>query len=157
MMPRKLRILIADDHQQCRWMVTKLLSLKFDLVGAVANGRELVDAATSLRPDVIVSDISMPLMAGNQAMRHLKSDGYAIPFVLISSDACRADDYIREGAMGFVAKVDMGFDLVTAVHSVCSGQRYVSRSAMTGVVPEDKSLGNWDSAARAIFPEFSAT
>ena len=156
-MPRKLRILIADNHQQCRWMVAKLLNLRFDVVGAVINGRQLVDAAISLLPDVIVSDISMPLMAGNQARTHLESNGYAIPFVLISSDASGADDYIREGAMGFVAKIDMGFDLVAAVHSVYSGQLYVSRSAVTGVAPEEKILRNWNSTARAISPESSAT
>src|SRR5689334_23208383 len=105
-MSKKLRVLIADDHEQCRWVVAKMLNLSFDLVGAVGNGRELVYAAMALQPDVIVSDVSMPLMSGDQAMKELKFRGYTTPFVLISADVCGADDYIKDGAIAFVAKID---------------------------------------------------
>jgi DNA-binding NarL/FixJ family response regulator len=118
-----------------------LLKLSFDLVDAVANGRQLVNAAMSLRPDVIVSDISMPLMSGNQAMKELKFRGYTIPFVLISSDASGADDYIKDGAIAFVAKIDMGSELAPAVASAYSGELYVSQSAGTGHVRLADLLG----------------
>jgi DNA-binding NarL/FixJ family response regulator len=130
-MSHKLRVLIADDHQQCQWAVTKLLSLTFDPVGAVADGRELVDAAITSRPDVIVSDVSMPRMTGNQAMVELRAKGYDIPFVLISSDWSGAEEYVRQGAMAFVAKIDMGKELRNAVVSAYSGQLYISRSVDT--------------------------
>lgn len=126
---KRLRVLIADDHPQCRWAVARLLGLRFDIVAAVANGRQLVETVLSLQPDVIISDISMPLLAGNQALAELKSKRIAIPFVLISSDTSGADEYVREGAMAFVAKMDMGRELMSAVASAYSGEVYVSRSA----------------------------
>jgi DNA-binding NarL/FixJ family response regulator len=123
-----------------------LLKLSFDLVDAVANGRQLVSAAMSLRPDVIVSDISMPLMSGNQAMMELKFRGYTIPFVLISADLCGADDYIKEGAMALVAKIDMGSELARAVASAYSGELYVSQSAGTGHVRLAEYTSKWNNA-----------
>jgi DNA-binding NarL/FixJ family response regulator len=141
-MHKRLRVLIADDHEQCRWVIAKLLKTSFAIAGAVDNGRELVQAAVSLLPDVIVSDISMPLMTGTQAMTELRCRGHAIPFVLVSSDVSGAEQYVSEGAMGFVAKVDMGRELATAVTSVYSGECYVSRSAATAVPPEQKAFSN---------------
>lgn len=133
MMSKKVRVLIADDHEECRWAIARLLNGTVDLVGAVANGKQLVRAAISLLPDVIVSDISMPLMSGNQAMMELKFKGYKIPVVLISSDVSGVDDYVKAGAAAFVAKIDMGSALATAVASAYAGEPYISRSAETGV------------------------
>jgi DNA-binding NarL/FixJ family response regulator len=87
-------------------------------------------------------------MTGVQAMIELKAKGYNIPFVLISSDASEADAYIRQGAMAFVAKVDMGSDLASAVVSAYLGHRYLSRSAVTGANGQDRlhsplNLDNW--------------
>ena len=107
------------------------MSLTFDPVGAVADGRELVDAAIISKPDVIVSDVFMPRMTGNQAMMELRAKGYDIPFVLISSDWSGAEEYVRQGAMAFVAKIDMGKELRNAVVSAYSGQLYISRSVDT--------------------------
>jgi len=129
MMGAKVRVLIADDHEQCRWAMAHLLCSECDVVGAVADGRKLVDAAISLMPDVIVSDISMPLLSGIQAMEEIAKRGYQIPFVLVSTANCGAGDYIKRGAMAFVSKVDMGHDLLVAVFSASLGQVCVSRSA----------------------------
>jgi len=126
-MNAKLRVLIADDHEQCRWAIARLLHTEFDVVGAVDNGRKLVDVAMSLQPDVIVSDVSMPFLTGIQAMEELYRKGYEIPFVLVSTANSEAEDYIKVGAMAFVNKVDMGHDLVTAVSSVVLREASVSR------------------------------
>ena len=128
-MSPKVRVLIADDHEQCRWAMAHLLCSECDVVAAVPDGRKLVDAAISLLPDVIVSDISMPLLSGIQAMEELSKKGYEIPFVLVSTANCGAQDYIKRGAMAFVNKVDMGHDLMIAVFSATLGQVCVSRSA----------------------------
>jgi CheY-like chemotaxis protein len=128
-MSAKLRVLVADDHEQCRWAMAHLLCVECDVVAAVADGRKLVDAAMSLVPDVIVSDISMPLLTGIQAMDELYERGYEIPFVLVSTANSGTEDYIKRGAMAFVNKVDMGHDLVIAVFSASLGQVCVSRSA----------------------------
>jgi CheY-like chemotaxis protein len=128
-MSSKLRILIADDHEECRWAMTNLLSAEFDVIAAVADGRKLVDAAKLLLPDVIVSDIRMPILTGVQAMQDLRQNGYEIPFVLVSASNSGANDYIKRGAMAFVDKVDMGHDLVVAVFSAALGRTCVSRNA----------------------------
>jgi|SRR5271165_1858362 len=115
---RKLRVLVADDHEQARWAMAYLLQAKCDVVGAVADGTQLVDAAMSLRPDVIVSDVSMPSLSGPQAMDQLKRKGNDIPFVLVSTDASGEKELIKQGAGAFVAKIDMGRELMTAVFTV---------------------------------------
>ena len=125
----KLRVLVADDHEECRWAMAHLLGVECDVVAAVADGRKLVDAAISLLPDVIVSDISMPMLTGIQAMEELFERGFDIPFVLVSTGISGAEDFIKRGAMAFVNKVDMGHDLVIAVFSASLGQVCVSRSA----------------------------
>ena len=129
MMNAKLRVLVADDHEQCRWTMANLLCTECDVVASVADGRKLVDAAMSLLPDVIVSDISMPLLTGTEAMEELHQKGYEIPFVLVTTANSGAEDYIKRGAMAFVNKIDMGHDLMIAVFSAALGQVCVSRSA----------------------------
>jgi DNA-binding NarL/FixJ family response regulator len=128
-MSEKLRVLVADDHEQCRWAMSHLLCMECEVVGAVGDGRKLVDAAMTLLPDVIVSDISMPALTGIQAMDELFEKGYEIPFVLVSTATSGALDYIKRGAMAFVNKIDMGNDLLVAVFSASLGQVCVSRSA----------------------------
>lgn len=129
----RLRVLIADDHEEIRRMVTRLLSSKFEIAGSVADGQELIDSATELHPDVIVSDIHMPLTTGLQAMRELRSMGLDIPFVLISASLADAAEYIDEGATGFVDKIDIGFELVAAVRAASNGQAYFSRGVSPSV------------------------
>ena len=128
-MSAKLRVLVADDHEQCRWAIAHLLRAEFEVVAAVADGKHLVDAALSLLPDVIVSDISMPLMTGTQAMDELRRKGCDIPFVLVSAATSGVEEYIKRGAKAFVNKTDMGHDLVTAVFSAAFGTVCVSRNA----------------------------
>ena len=123
------RILVADDHEECRWAIAHLLGVECDVVAAVADGRKLVDAAMSLLPDVIVSDISMPLLTGVEAMEELHHKGYEIPFVLVSTANLGAVEYIKRGAMAYVSKVDIGHDLLIAVFSAALGQVCVSRNA----------------------------
>jgi DNA-binding NarL/FixJ family response regulator len=128
-MSAKLRVLVADDHEKCRWAIAQLLRVEFEVVATVADGRQLIDAALSLLPDVIVSDISMPFMTGTQAMEELRRNGCETPFVLVSTSTSGVEDYIKRGAMAFVNKIDMGHDLVAAVFSAAFGQVWVSRSA----------------------------
>ncbi len=128
-MSAKLRVLVADDHAECRWAIVRLLRVEFEVVAAVADGSKLIDAAMSLLPDVIVSDIHMPLLTGMEAMEDLCRKGCDIPFVLVSTANSGVEDYIKRGAMAFVNKIDLGHDLVTAVYSAAFGNVCVSRNA----------------------------
>ena len=120
---RKLRVLVADDHEQARWAIAYLLQPECDVVGAVADGTQLIDAALSLRPDVIVSDVSMPSLSGPQAMDQLKRKGSNIPFVFVSIDPSGKKEFLEQGAGAFVAKIDMGRELIAAVFTIASGAR----------------------------------
>jgi CheY-like chemotaxis protein len=80
-------------------------------------------------PDIIVSDVSMPLVIGLEAMRELRARGLDIPFVLLSTYSVAAAEYIREGAIAFVDKIDIGYELEPAVIAASIGQVHFSRSA----------------------------
>jgi len=110
---RDIRILIAEDHEYMRGQLIRLLDIEFRVVDAVADGRSLVSAAIALKPDVIVSDVCMPVLSGPQAMEELSARGREIPFVFISSDP----DSIRRCPGFFVYKIDLYSQLVPAVHA----------------------------------------
>lgn len=126
---RKLRVLVADDHERILLAIVQLLSNDFKVVGVAGDGEQLVDSAISLNPDVIVTDIAMPLLSGPEAMKELRARGYDIPFVLVSVNPFCADELIRQGAFAFIDKCDLAHDLVPAVHSAARGHIYVSRTA----------------------------
>ncbi len=124
----KLRVLIADDDIRMRHVIVRLLRDEFEVIGDVGSGRELVQAALARNPDVIVSDVAMPLLGGVEAIRELSTAGKAIPFVLISSVFYRAGVGNHAGAVAYVDKSDLQFDLVSAVRSAMLGQPFHSRS-----------------------------
>jgi DNA-binding NarL/FixJ family response regulator len=127
----KLRILVADDHGDMRWAAIRLLSEEFSVVGSAADGRNLIDAAITLMPDVIVSDVRMPELTGPEAMEVLRATGLNIPFVFMSTDVSNVEGCIEAGCMGFVHKLDIGYELVRAVSAASRRQVYISREALT--------------------------
>ena len=126
---RTLRIIVADDHEEIRLAMVRLLQRRFLIIDAVGCGRALVDAALALMPDVIVSDVSMPAMSGIDAMASLADAGCTAPFVLVSVGAIDAVEWINRGALAVVDKFDMDDELVAAVQSAASGFSYLSAGA----------------------------
>jgi len=126
----RLRVLIADDNDSVRAAVGRLLEERFEIVGAVSTGRELVDAALAQRPDVIVSDLDMPSLDGLAAMKVLRDAGHTIPFVLLTAMEGDVRDWIDMGVIGVVLKSDL-LDLVAAVQSAAAGRIYLSRTLMS--------------------------
>jgi len=118
----KLRIIIAEDHEDMRQALVFMLKDHFEVICAVNDGRELVDAAISNQPDVIISDISMPRLSGPQAMRELRTRGYSFPFLFVSS----VHEFLGQCAWSFVDKMDVSSELIQAVQSVASGRTYIS-------------------------------
>jgi response regulator NasT len=125
---RKLRVLVADDHERMRLAIVQVLSNDFKIVGVAGDGEQLVDSAISLHPDVIVTDISMPFLSGPGALQELSTRGYDIPFVFVSADPFGADEFIRQGA-AFVNKCDIASELVPVIHAAALGHTYVSPTA----------------------------
>jgi DNA-binding NarL/FixJ family response regulator len=115
---RKLRVLVADDHEAMRGALVSVLRFEFSVVSIVADGKSLVDAALALSPDVIVSDVSMPVSSGPEAMKELSARGCRIPFVLVSLDPIGGEEFIRQGAAAFVSKTDIEHELAWVVRSV---------------------------------------
>src|SRR5262249_31663047 len=122
-------VLVAEDHETLRRMIVALLREDFQVIGDVSDGDQLVRAATSLKPDVIVSDIEMPLIDGFSARKELLSMGIAQPFVFITMmDLVGLPAEFREGAVAYVHKADLSGELAAAIRAVSRGQFYVSQS-----------------------------
>jgi DNA-binding NarL/FixJ family response regulator len=125
---RNATVLIADDHPSLLSGLVSLLEETFDVVGAVINGHLLVEAAARLRPDVVVTDISMPGLNGLEALEQLKAARSDIKVVVLTmyADAALAAEAIRAGASAFVVKVFAADELETAINEVLQGRVYVS-------------------------------
>lgn len=126
-MPRAT-VLLADDHAIVAEGLASLLRGEFTLVGTAANGAQLLEAARRLRPDVIVTDLTMPGLSGIEALRQLKADGLAAHVVVLTmhADANLAAEALRAGAAGFVVKHSAGEELIAAIRAVLRGRRYVT-------------------------------
>ena len=122
-----MRVLIAEDHEEVRKMIVSLLGTEFQVVGAVSDGQELVDAATLLNPDVIVSDIAMPGMDGLAARKELRSQSRNYAFVFISMFQIHPTG-LEEGSVGYVHKVDVASELHLAIREIARGGSYISKS-----------------------------
>jgi CheY-like chemotaxis protein len=120
---------VADDNAFIRDLLASELRTRFSVKKAVANGQQLVGAALAGTPDVIVSDVSMPVLGGVAAMLALRSLGRNIPFVMVSADPDHADECLRQGAAAFVYKRDLLSELIPAVLAAIAGSVYVSAGA----------------------------
>lgn len=124
----KVRILLADDHPRFPQLVASLLGPSFEVVGQVADGRSLCEAAGNLKPDVIVTDISMPILDGIAAADELKksSSKSKIIFLTAHADPDFVSACLATGALGFVLKTRMATDLVLAIREALLGRIFVS-------------------------------
>ena len=130
------RLLIADDHPSLLEGLVSLLEERFEVVGAVANGHLLLDAAARLRPDVIITDISMPGLNGLEAVARLKAARADVKIIVLTihADAAVVAEAIRSGASGFVAKMSVGDDLEIAIGEVLQGRVYLSPDIVKDLV-----------------------
>jgi DNA-binding NarL/FixJ family response regulator len=126
----KIRVLVADDHQQMLEYVCELLSADcFEVVDAVGDGQAALESALKLRPDVVVLDISMPVMNGIQAAKRLReaNPDARIVFLTVDKDPDTCHAALQTGALGYVLKPRLGNDLIPAIKMAHSGQRFVSQ------------------------------
>ena len=124
----RVRILLADDHKEMRDRVVRVLEEEFEMLDAVADGQALLEAASELKPDLCLVDISMPIVSGFEVASRLKKDGSKakVVFLTIHEDV----DFVRAaydaGGSAYVIKRRLASDLLKAIRAVLSGQTFTS-------------------------------
>jgi DNA-binding NarL/FixJ family response regulator len=127
-----LRLLIADDHEIVRKGLCTILQLQagWEVVGEAGDGSETVEKATILKPDVVIMDISMPVLDGIQATRQLRKnvpEAKVLILTMHESDLL-VSELLDAGARGYLVKSDVGADLIKAVHAVGQNKTFFTSS-----------------------------
>jgi DNA-binding NarL/FixJ family response regulator len=128
----KTTVLLADDHPPLLEAAAAILKPHFDIVGTASDGAMLVSEALRLRPEVIVTDITMPGLNGLDAVSKLRDSNFSATFVFLTVHANEEflEACIAEGALGYVLKSRMKAHLVAAIQSALKGEFYVSPFAV---------------------------
>ena len=129
------RVILADDHSLVAEALSHLIAPQFVVVAVVADGHALLDAATTLKPDLIVVDIAMPLLNGLEAGRRLKQQmpGVKLIFLTMNEDPELAIEAMRSGASGYVLKQAAASELLQAMQAALWGKSYVTPQIARGM------------------------
>ncbi len=138
-----IRVLIVDDHTLVRDGIRALLSLVTDVevVGEAANGREALEKVKELAPDVVLMDLSMPIMGGLEATRRIRKEFPKTRVLALTQydDSEYVIPIIEAGACGFVTKMVAFSDLASAIQAAYRGDSFLSPSAAAALVEEYQS------------------
>jgi DNA-binding NarL/FixJ family response regulator len=139
-MRKNIRIVLADDHAVVRRGFALILSAQPDIeiVGEASNGREAVEVATTLHPDVVVMDVAMPELNGVEATRRLveASPHTRVLALSMHKDSVYVREILRAGARGYLLKDAIDSDLVAAVRAVAAGEGYLSPAVSEAVLSD---------------------
>jgi DNA-binding NarL/FixJ family response regulator len=137
---RRLRILLADDHAVVRQGFRRILEAQTDMeiIGEAGNGREAVELAGRLTPDLVVMDVAMPELNGIEATRRMKEESPRTRVLALSmhKDAVYVREILRAGAQGYLLKDAIDADLVAAVRAVAGGDGYLSPGVANAVLTD---------------------
>jgi DNA-binding NarL/FixJ family response regulator len=136
---RRTTVLLADDHVIVReGLIALLKAHEFDVVGAVGDGEALVEAARRLRPDVIVTDLTMPGLNGLEVLIQLKAEHIESKVVVLTmhNDGKRAAEALRAGASGFLLKESAGEELISAINQALQGRVYLAPAVTKAVMEQ---------------------
>jgi CheY-like chemotaxis protein len=124
----KVRVLLADDHRQFLTIAENLLAPAFEIVGSVPDGQAPFDVAKGVKPDVILTDISMPILGGMEASRQLNESGCAVKIIFMTAhaDADFVEACLAAGALGYVLKSRIMTDLLPAIQEALEGRIFIS-------------------------------
>ena len=135
-----IRILLADDHALVRQGFRMILSAQQDMeiIGEAGNGREAVELADKLHPDVVVMDVTMPELNGIEATRRLVSSSPHTRVLALSmhKDSVYVREILRAGARGYLLKDSVDADLLAAVRAVAKGEGYLSPGVSDAVLTD---------------------
>ncbi len=141
-----IRVVLADDHAIVAEALESLLKASFNLLAVVNDGRALLKSVEELRPDVVVTDISMPLLNGVDAVRQIKNIRPETKVVMLTmhAEVELAVEAFRAGASGYVLKSSAGEELITAIQEAAKGRSYLTpliAKDLLSVLIEAKSSG----------------
>ena len=128
-----MSILLADDHPGFPGLVEDLLKPTFEVIGIVFDGESLVQASSRLNPDIILTDISMPILSGFEAVDRLRKWGSTAKVIFLTAHS--DPDFVRAGlatgASGYVFKLRVATDLLVAIREVLEGHIFISPDLST--------------------------
>ena len=140
MQSKKIRVLLADDHKILRKGVQMLIDAQVDMevVGEAKTGREAIDEARQLQPDVLVMDISMPELNGIEGTRQICDElpGTKVLALSMHKDSVYVREILRAGARGYLVKDSEDDDLVRAIRSVHRGEAFLSPAISDAVLSD---------------------
>jgi DNA-binding NarL/FixJ family response regulator len=130
----KIKILIADDHAGVREGISALVKAQSDMIviGEAANGAEAIQQFKTLRPDITLADVNLPVLGGVEAMGLICAEFPEALFIVISAlyhDGCISEAF-RAGARAYLNKDCLRRELLPAIRAVCAGQQYVPKDVV---------------------------
>jgi DNA-binding NarL/FixJ family response regulator len=133
---KRLKVLIADDHSMVIDGLRGLLEPEFEVVGAVNDGRAVLPEVRKLQPDVVVIDISMPLLNGLDCTRQLREAGCTAKILILTMhpDATLAQEALAAGGSGYLLKSSPGSELKRALREILLGRTYLSPAVTRDVI-----------------------
>jgi DNA-binding NarL/FixJ family response regulator len=137
------RILLGDDHVMILNGIKGLLESHYEVVGAEKNGKDLIEAALRLKPDLVVLDVSMPILNGIDAAREIKKAQPSIKliFLTMQTNAIYLRKALEAGASGYVLKSGAAEELLSAIETVCMGNVYITPDFGQDVL---ETIRDWD-------------
>lgn len=162
----KIRVLLGEDHTLVAEGLARLIETEFELVGKADNGRAAVQAVAQHRPDVVLLDISMPLLNGLEAARQIRAEfpGTKVVFLTMHTDLAYVAEALRTGASGYLLKRSAVSELGEAIRAAVSGQVYITpqiasrmkESAKPETMTRPKLTGRQREVLQLIAEGFSA-
>jgi len=154
-----IRVVVADDHHLVRQGIRALLEKAGDIevVGEAADGREAVELVERLAPDVLVTDMAMPRLSGDQAIGRVRALGVATEVIVLSmySDETLVRQALRDGARGYLLKRSVTEELLLAVRAASRGEIYLS-PAISGSIVADFLTLQTDGGAPSPFERLTS-
>src|SRR5687767_13074195 len=126
---KKKGILVADDHRIVVEGLRRILEPEFEILGAVEDGRALVESVERLKPDAVIADISMPLLNGLEAIRQIKVNQPKMKIIVLTmhTDATYVTEAYNAGANAYLVKQSASGEMLNIVRSVLQGMNYNNR------------------------------
>ena len=125
---KNIRVVAADDNTQVRNKVVQLLQPEFEVVGTAADGKAALEIIRLLKPEIVVLDISMPIMTGIEVAAEMKKtrSKTRIVFLTVHEDPDFVKAAMKAGGSAYVVKSQMATDLISAMQAASDGNKFIS-------------------------------